>query len=126
MSWPRTFWPTIIAGALLTASAAQAADVAAGTETFQTYCSSCHSADAPPQNKLGPSLLGVVGRKAGSLPGFNYSSAMRAHRKKWTPAALDAYLANPQGVVPGAAMTFRGLSNPAARANVIAWLATRK
>ncbi len=126
MSRLRALGTVLAAVAFATAGAARAADVTAGAATFATYCTSCHSADAPPLNKMGPSLLGVVGRKAGSLAGFNYSPAMKAYRKTWTPAVLDAYLTNPQGVVPGAAMTFRGLGDPAARANVIAYLATRK
>jgi cytochrome c len=116
---------SVVLLAPLFARPAQAADAGAGAKTFGTFCNSCHSADAPPQNRQGPSLLGVVGRKAGTVADFRYSKAMKAYGKTWTPAALDAYLTAPQKVVPGAAMTFRGLSDSAARADLIAYLATR-
>lgn len=125
MSLSRVFGAAL-SFAALAAGSARAADAAAGAKTFGTFCNSCHSADAPPQNKQGPSLLGVVGRKAGSIADFHYSKAMKASGKVWTPAALDAYLTAPQQVVPGASMNFRGLTDPATRANVVAYLATRR
>jgi len=126
LSRRRTAVASVALLATLFAHSAQAADAAAaGAKTFGAFCNSCHSADAPPQNKQGPSLLGVVGRKAGTIANFHYSKAMKAYGKTWTPAALDAYLTAPQKVVPGAAMNFRGVSDPAARADLIAYLATR-
>jgi cytochrome c len=73
-----------------------------------------------------PSLKGIVGRKVAAWPGYDYSPAMRAHAKRqprWTRAALDAFLANPQGVVPDTDMAFFGLKDPAERAALIDYLA---
>jgi cytochrome c len=83
----------------------------------------CHDLK-PGVNRLGPSLAGVFGRKAGSVPNFNYSPAMKGARIVWNDRALDAYLANPQGAVPRNKMVFAGIVNPADRANVIAYLKT--
>lgn len=101
-----------------------AADVAAGKSVFGR-CALCH-AIAPNQTKLGPSLWGVVGRKAGSLAGYTYSSAMAGYGQVWSEANLDAYLTHPQQVVPHTKMSFAGLSDADDRANVIAYLATLK
>jgi cytochrome c len=115
-----------LTGAMAAAGAAQAADPAAGAKTFATFCVACHSADAPPVNRIGPSLHGVVGRKAGAITGFRYSKAMTSSGKTWTPAALDAYLTDPRKVVPGTSMTFRGLADPTVRANLIAYLSAHR
>jgi len=119
----KSFLLVALAAAILPAQA-QAADAAAGKAVFGSFCAACHSVDKPAQNKMGPSLLGVVGRKAGTIAGFNYSKPMKSYGQKWTPAALDLYLTDPKKVVPGTLMTFRGLSNPEARANLIAYLAS--
>jgi cytochrome c len=67
-----------------------------------------------------------MGRKAGSVPGFSYSSAMKKSGIVWTPARLDTYLAAPQQVVPGNSMPFAGIANASQRADVVAYLATLK
>jgi cytochrome c len=103
------------------AGAAPAGDAAAGKTVF-ARCAICHSVVAG-QNKIGPSLAGVIGRKAGSVPGFAYSPAMKGANLTWTPEELDAYLINPRAKVPGTKMIFAGLPKPADRANVIAYLA---
>lgn len=93
-----------------------------GAQVFKR-CAVCHSINAG-QNKIGPSLHGVVGRTAGSVPGFNYSSANKSSGIVWTEQKLFAYLEHPQKVVPGTKMAFVGLPNPEDRANVIAYLKT--
>lgn len=112
--------------ALLTGTAfAQAAgDAAAGEKVF-TQCKACHTVQAG-QNRVGPSLAGVVGRAAGAVEGFNYSPAMKNSGMTWTPENLDKYLADPKGAIPGNKMAFAGLKKPEDRANVIAYLATQK
>src|SRR3546814_555635 len=73
----------------------------------------------------GPNLDGVVGRKAAALSGFDYSDAMIAQARRglvWTEAALDAFLADPQGVVPGNEMGFFGLADARDRADLVAYL----
>src|SRR6185312_8004016 len=72
-------------------------DAAAGRQTFRK-CQACHSL-TPGKNLVGPSLAGVLGRKAGSLPNYNYSTAMKNANIVWNDKTLDAYLADPQKVV---------------------------
>lgn len=93
----------------------------AGQEFFEQHCAACHSVE-PDDNEVGPSLAGVVGRKAGSAAGFDYSPALKAWGKAWTPAQLDQYLAGPQKLVPGTRMA---MTVPAAdqRQAIIAYLA---
>ena len=113
----------IVATAMLAAGTARAdADPAAGKKVF-AKCSICHSAVAD-QNKLGPSLWGVVGRHSASVPGFVYSDAMKGANKTWDAATLDVYLTNPRGLVAGTKMIFPGLKEQADRENVIAYLET--
>lgn len=115
-----------IAIAVAGSSAAHAAgDPAKGKAVF-AQCAACHKADPSGKAMIGPNLWGVVGRPAGSMPGFAYSPAMKAWKKPWTEAALDTYLAGPAKAVPGNRMPFAGLKAPADRANVIAYLKTLK
>jgi cytochrome c len=117
---------TLAALSLLVGGHALAAgDAAAGKAVFTQNCAICHSTDAG-VNKIGPSLHGVVGRKSGSLSDYQYSSAMKAADKTWTPETLDTYLAAPMKVVPGTKMIFPGLKSETERQNVIAYLETLK
>jgi cytochrome c len=84
-------------------------------------CQACHSAE-PGKNMIGPSLAGVIGRKAGSIAGFAYSNANKNSGITWTPEKLFQYLEKPQRVVPGTKMTFPGLPKGQDRADVIAYL----
>ena len=77
------------------ASPASAADAAAGKRVFNS-CRACHSIE-PGQNKVGPSLAGIVGRKSGSVEGYAYSPAMKEADITWTPENLDKFLANQIG-----------------------------
>jgi cytochrome c len=83
-------------------------------------CLACHTVDK--SNGLGPSLAGVVGRSAGSIPAFRYSRAMRNAQLVWDEKTLDAYLADPQKIVPGNAMPFAGIADRKERAEVIEYL----
>ena len=114
-----------LAAILLSPVAARAAGDAATGKIVFNKCSICHSIKAG-ENKIGPSLHGVVGRKAASLPGYTYSEAMKKHDVTWNNEALDAYLVDPRKVVPGTKMIFPGLKNETDRANVIAYLDTLK
>ena len=96
----------------------QAGDPAKGRSLYQA-CTGCHSLD---ENDVGPSHRGVVGRKAGAVPGYAYSAALRGSGIVWTPANLDRWLTNPQKLVPGAKMYF-SVANPQQRADIIAYLA---
>ena len=98
-------------------------DPAKGKKVFNK-CKACHFADKK-KNKVGPYLLGVVGRPVASVEGFRYSKAMKAKAAElgtWTEENLDKYLANPKKFVPGNKMAFVGLKKAEDRANVIAYL----
>lgn len=84
-------------------------------------CSACHSLEAG-KNSLGPSLADIVGKKAGTVAGYNYSSAIRNSNLTWDAATLDAYLTDPQKVVPGNKMPFPGLKTENERRAIIAYL----
>lgn len=81
-------------------------------------CAACHSID---DNDLGPRHRGVVGRKAGIVPDYNYSPALKASGLTWTEDNLDRWLTNPSTLVPGTKMFFR-IDDPQARADIIAYL----
>jgi cytochrome c len=102
---------------------ALAQDAAAGKAAYQ-QCAVCHSVDGT--NGVGPSLKGVVGHKSGDIAGFRSSRAMKSAGITWDAKTLDAYLAEPQKVVPGNQMPFSGMSDAKQRADVIAYLATLK
>lgn len=107
---------------LLTAGAttAQAADAAEGEKLFKR-CAACHVVNAP-TNKVGPHLVGIVGRPAGAVEGFNYSDAVKNSGIVWDEANLDKYLENPKGFIAKNKMAFPGLKKPEERASVIAYL----
>ena len=104
-------------GALASASAERGAQVA-------KQCEVCHNFQEGQGPKVGPDLYGIVGRPVASVPGFNYSAALKAKGGTWTFAALNTWLTNPRGDVPGTMMTFVGLPNEKQRADVVAYLDT--
>jgi len=109
--------------ALMAAPAfAQNASPAAGKAAFQR-CAMCHSV-VPGQARLGPSLSGVVGRKAGGAAGYKYSPAMAKAAFAWDARRLDAFMAKPSAVVPGTKMAYPGISDPVKRAAILAYLRT--
>ncbi|HEY1153609.1 MAG TPA: copper-containing nitrite reductase [Pseudolabrys sp.] len=106
------------------ATAGVEGDVTHGRQVFKK-CQACHSME-PGKNLLGPSLAGIVGTKAGEVPNYTFSNAMKQSGITWTPEKLDAYLLDPQKVVPGNKMPFPGLKTEADRTDVIAFLAASK
>lgn len=104
-----------------TAAAAASGDAKAGEKVF-AQCKACHKLDTSGSSGIGPNLNKVLGRKPGTLPGFKYSPAMVAAKRVWTDATLDVYLAAPAKAMPGNRMPFVGLSKPADRQNVIAYI----
>jgi cytochrome c len=120
-----TLFATLIAGMAAAAPAYADGDAAAGQALFQHKCSICH-APVEGQNKIGPSLWGVVGRKAGTLPTYTYSDAMKGANRTWDASTLNVYLTNPRQTIPGIKMIFAGLPDQTDRANVIAYLSTLK
>jgi cytochrome c len=102
---------------------AGAQDAAAGKQVF-TQCSVCHSVDG--SNGVGPTLKGIVGSKAGEVPGFRFSRAMKGSNITWDDKTLSDFLTDPQKVIPGNVMPFSGLADAKQRADVIAYLKTLK
>jgi cytochrome c len=113
----------LVASAIIVALAAsaQAQDVAAGEKDF-VVCRACHQIGPNAKIAVGPVLNGIVGRKAGTYPGYTYSSANKESGIVWTPEELDKYLTNPQKVVPHTKMIFPGLKDDQKRKDVIAYL----
>lgn len=101
--------------------ASAAGDAAAGEVTFKV-CRTCHQIGESARNFVGPELNGVVGRKAGTAPGYNYSDANKNSGLTWDEAMLTKYLKSPREVVPGTKMAFPGLPRDSDIANVIAYL----
>lgn len=106
---------------LVGTSMAAAGDAVVGAGVFANRCKECH--EAPPNSrKAGPSLVGVVGRLAGSLAGFDYSDAMRSAGFTWSEEQLRAYLLNPKAVVPKNRMLFNGLKREGEVEDLVAYL----
>ncbi len=114
----------LAAAALFAGASATAGDAAAGRSVYNNRCAQCHSAASNGPTILGPTLFGVVGRKAGTVHGFSYSSAMKASGLVWTDDRLLAYLPAPAKLVPGTKMTFAGLKSPDQLSDLIAYLGT--
>ncbi len=107
--------------ALLAVAAPAAAQNSANGKALYAQCAACHSLDAD-NNTLGPNLKGVVGRQAAAVDAFFYSPPMRRATVTWTKETLDAFLTDPQGVVPGTKMPFAGIASATDRADLIAYL----
>ena len=99
-----------------------AGDPARGAEAYEARCGGCHSVEA---DRVGPRHAGVVGRRAGSVPGFAYSPALKAGGLTWDEKLLERWLTNPEAVVPGQRMGY-SVADAEIRADVIAYLKTLK
>jgi cytochrome c len=97
------------------------ADIKRGEEASKK-CAGCHTHDKGGKVLVGPPLWGVVGREKASVPGFNYSAAMKSQTGVWTIADLFKFIASPKAMVPGTAMTFNGIPRPQERADLMAYL----
>ena len=120
----RIFGYSLMSAALMI-SQALAGDAKNGATVF-SRCGICHSNGKGAPGKIGPNLFGVVGRKAGAAPGFNYSPAMKNSGIVWTDDKLKAYIAHPAQVVPGTHMAFGGISNSHEIDDLVAYLDTLK
>jgi cytochrome c len=107
----------MLEGAVLVAALA-AGDPAAG-EAVYSHCQGCHSLE---YNRTGPKHCGVVGRRAGSVPGYEYSPAMKKSGIVWSEKTLEGFLADPPKTVPGTTMTYAGVPEAKDRADLIAYL----
>ena len=95
-------------------------DVARGRVAYEARCGACHSLEA---DRVGPRHAGVFGRRAGSLPGFDYSPALRASGVVWNEQTLGQWLGDPESLIPGQRMGYR-LGDAAMRADIVAYLAS--
>ena len=92
-----------------------------GAALFKQQCGTCHTTNATDPIRQGPSLFKIVGRPAGKAEGFHYSAGFAKADFAWDEARLDAWLTNPQAVIPGAVMAYRQ-AKPETRAAIIAYL----
>jgi cytochrome c len=100
-------------------SAAAAGDADRGRQLY-ARCAACHSLTV---DRTGPRHCGLLGRRAGAVPGFAYSDAMRKSGIVWSAVTLDRFLADPMEAVPGTAMGYAGIGDTRERADLIAFLA---
>ena len=104
----------------LTAVARADGDAARGEAKFAD-CAACHRLEAG-ANNVGPSLHGLLSRKAGEIADFRYSPAMKRSGIGWTPATLEQFIADPQAMVPGNRMPYAGMASAADRVDLVAYL----
>lgn len=107
--------------ATLAGPALAAGDAKEGEKVF-AKCRACHSLDAG-KNGVGPSLAGVMGRKAGSIQGYTYSKAMAERGIVWDAKAMASYVSDPKGFIPGNKMVFPGIKKDSEIENLLAFLA---
>ena len=107
-----------IAGAQMPLPAAKPPD---GATLFKQQCATCHTTNLSDPVRQGPSLFRIIGRRAGTAEGFHYSAGFAKADFVWDEARLDAWMTNPQAMIPGAVMAYRQ-SKPETRAAIIAYL----
>ena len=119
-------WSVVVSGcaillATISVAFVRGADVEKGKVAFE-QCAACHSLDGSGKDD-GPTLKGVIGRKAGSLEDFRYSAAMKRSDVTWDAATLHKYLTDHQAFIPGNRMAFAGMTDQSQRDDLIAYLA---
>lgn len=108
----------LAAALMVFVGAAQGADATRGEQLY-SRCVACHALAA---DRVGPRHCGLLGRRAGSVPGFFYTDEMKNSRLVWNEKTLDRFLARPMSVVPGTSMTYDGVPDAQDRADLIAYL----
>jgi cytochrome c len=108
----------LLAVLLATTAALAQGDVRRGEKVYEIRCIACHSIDS---NRVGPAHRVVFGRQAGTVPGYDYSAALRSSALVWNSVNLDRWLTNPEALIPGQKMGYF-VSDPRDRADLIAYL----
>jgi len=111
----------VVALAATALDAAKAGDAANGEKVFAP-CRSCHQIGETAKNSVGPVLNGVIGRKAASYPGYNYSDADKSADLTWDEATFREYIKDPKAKIPGTKMTYAGVKDDAKIDDLIAFL----
>ncbi len=114
-----------IAAIVVAATAPVTAQDASKGEAVFKRCRACHAIGPAAQNKAGPVLTGIVGKKIASVPGFNYSDALKEEAAKggtWTETKLTAFLQSPDTAIPNNVMAFPGIKNPGDLNDLVAFL----
>ena len=107
---------------LMLSAQAQAQDAAAGEKIFP-QCKACHQIGEGAKNGVGPQLNGIIGRKSGTVEGYNYTDANKNSGLTWDEATMMSYLENPKAKIPGTKMVYAGLKDETRRKDLIAFLA---
>ena len=115
----------LVASTAWAGAPAPAGDAVKGKTVF-ARCAICHKAAAGAPNSVGPNLFGVVGRKAATAPGFEFSGPLKASGITWTDDKLAQWVAGPAKMVPGTKMAFPGITSKAQVRDVVAYLDTLK
>jgi cytochrome c len=115
----------VIAAAIIATPALAAGDPVQGKAVF-ARCAICHNVEKDGGNGVGPNLFGIMGRKAATVDGFNYSGPMKASGIVWNDDNLSKWVAAPAKMVPGTKMAFGGISSKGQIADVVAYLNTLK
>lgn len=89
-------------------------------------CAVCHKTEKGAPNGIGPNLFGIGGKKAGTVPGFNFSAAMKQSKVVWDKQKLTTFITAPRTVVPGTRMPYAGMKDPAAAASIADYILTLK
>jgi cytochrome c len=116
----RIAWPVAVALLAGVGTAAAQGDPEKGEKVFNK-CKTCHEIEEE-KNKVGPHLVGIFGRPAGSVEGFKYSDAMKSSGVVWEDETITAYLKDPKGYIPGNRMVFPGLRKDEEIADLLAYL----
>jgi cytochrome c len=111
----------LVAGAALAQMPLPEAKPPDGPTLFRQQCATCHTSNLTDAVRQGPSLFGIVGRRAGAVDDFHYSAGFAKADFSWDDARLDAWISNPQQVIPGSVMAYRQ-ARPEVRAAIIAYL----
>jgi cytochrome c len=115
----------VLASACLAGAARADGDPAKGKAAFVRQCAICHTTEKDGDNRMGPNLFGIVGKKAGTAPGFTYTNAFRTRANwEWSEDAIGGWMMFPATMVPGTAMAaFQGIAEKD-RDDLVAYLAT--